>query len=143
MQYVESRKIISFLDYWGNGTSIVQISSFYTKVRLRWLYPFLVCFIGQEIGYKLFAVLLPGRPNLLIGSGWHMTHHLFTLNVILCYEFHNDMVLHLYNIYHLSLHFILCLHVSLIVSPFPVFVPFTYTSSSYQVELVFMCMVLD
>ena len=31
MQYVESRKIISFLDYWGIGASIDKISSFYTN----------------------------------------------------------------------------------------------------------------
>ena len=39
MQYVESRKIISFLDYWGNGTSIDQISSFYTNSETKMTVP--------------------------------------------------------------------------------------------------------
>ena len=145
MQYVESRKIISFLDYWGIRASINQISSFYTNSETK-ITVLLSCLFYWTRD-KIQVVIC--NPFCLVGQicfqvqddTWHIICLLWMLFCIM-----NSIMrwfLHLYNIYHLSLHFILCLHVSLIVSAFPVFVPFTYTSSSYQVELVFMCIVLD
>ena len=72
-----------------------------------------------------------------------MTYHLFTLNVILHYEFHNDMVFAFIQYISFLCEFYFVFTCISNYVTFPIFVPFTYTSSSYQVELVFMYIVLD